>query len=240
MFFIGTVGEYVMFQDARRQTGFIDTSVRGPSVIGELRASTQIENNIIAVGMGRQVYQLSLEVGRTRLTSKRLDQSILASPSAGGAVGFNGVAAFFLDEIYCVGWKGEIWWYDGTVWHSVSSPTNVTLQHVRCAPDGFAYAVGQRGTLLRGRRDAWEVIDHGGAEMDLWSSEWIADRLVVASGRTVCVLDPDQTLRVILDDARVSGVSCGWLTASGTNLYSIGESHVLCSQDMHRWRPVND
>ncbi|QQZ39466.1 hypothetical protein IF690_15475 [Pseudomonas sp. SK3(2021)] len=154
---------------------------------GHLRNARTIDGRIYVVGMDRQVYRRiedrswesldnGLPIGYGETTDSGALEELLSAeePDFGliereiAVVGFEGIDGFSEREIYAVGHEGEIWCYDGSRWHSIPSPTNLILLGVHCASDGYVYACGQIGTLLRGRGDMWEVIDSEGIRSDFW------------------------------------------------------------------------
>ena len=94
-----------------------------------------------ACGMKRQVYN-----GRGRTTGLRCTHQCLP---AGQNAGFEAIAGFSSEEIYAVGWKGEIWEWNRAQSLKRESPTNLILTGVCCGDDGHVYVCGQHGTLLR-------------------------------------------------------------------------------------------
>jgi hypothetical protein len=123
-----------------------------------LRALSAIDDVVYACGMGRTVLRRKNrgawdEIGPG--TSKADGESI---------VGFESLAAFSADEMYAVGWRGEIWQLRRNRWRRLDSPVSVKLNSVFCASDGNVYIVGDDGTLLRGRNDVWEVLSTGVAD----------------------------------------------------------------------------
>lgn len=123
-----------------------------PDFQGNLRTLSVIGDCIFACGMGRVV-----------LERKNKGQwiSIGPSPSPTDAdiVGFEDIGGFSKTEIYAAGWGGEVWWLDDGTWRKIDSPVSANLNALCCAEDGFVYIVGDNGTMLRGRRDIWDVID---------------------------------------------------------------------------------
>jgi len=119
---------------------------------GNLRALGVVDGDIYACGMNRVVLRRE-GTGRW--------QSLGPGPRADDpdVVGFEDIGGFGKDEMYAVGWGGEIWWCASGVWRRVDSPTSTNLRALCCAPDGFVYVVGHAGTMLRGRRDQWAVIE---------------------------------------------------------------------------------
>jgi hypothetical protein len=72
--------------------------------------------------------------------------------------GFNDIGGFAEDDIYACGGDGDVMHYDGKEWRQLYFPINEELMSICCAPDGKVYVGGQRGTLVVGRGDQWEVL----------------------------------------------------------------------------------
>ncbi len=65
------------------------------------------------------------------------------------------------DDIWAVGYQGQIRHWDGTGWGSTPSGTDVLLRGVWAASAGEAWAVGLEGTLLHWDGAAWSPVDLG-------------------------------------------------------------------------------
>lgn len=118
-----------------------------------LRATAVIDNVIYACGMGRLVLRRKRpgdwdEIGPG--TSEDDDGLI---------VGFEDLGGVSADEIYAVGWRGEIWRLAGGSWRRLDSPVSGKLNAVCCGADGNVYIVGDDGVMLRGRNEVWEVLE---------------------------------------------------------------------------------
>jgi hypothetical protein len=123
---------------------------------GNLRALSVVEGAIFASGMDRVVL-------------RREAPGQWKSVGPGGRkddppiVGFEDVGGYDENEMYAVGWGGEIWWRDHGKWRQVDSPTSVNLRALYCDEENV-YVVGRDGTMLKGRRDVWSLIDTGRSE----------------------------------------------------------------------------
>jgi hypothetical protein len=118
-----------------------------------LRAATTIDHTIYACGMGRTVLCRRgpgnwVEVGPSELHVE-----------VNSVIGFEDLAGFSVDDMYAVGWLGEIWCFKNGTWRQIDSPVSANLNAVFCAPDGKVYIVGDDGVMLRGRDDVWEVLE---------------------------------------------------------------------------------
>jgi hypothetical protein len=142
------------------------TTDRIPDFRGNLRNLSVVDDVIYACGMGRIVLQRQ---GLGQWTSLGPGER----KGDADVVGFEDIGGYSADEMYAVGWGGEIWWRDKGKWRQVDSPTSVNLRALHCAEDGSVYVVGRDGTMVRGRRDVWAVIDTGRTEnlMDVASYE---------------------------------------------------------------------
>ena len=182
-----------------------------------LRAMGVVEGFPLACGMKRQVY---------RRTGNNTWAALHAPPPAEGEnAGFEAIAGFALTEIYAVGWNGEIWQYDGAAWTNRASPTNLILTGVCCAGDDHVYVCGQRGTLLRGRNDVWDVVDLGEFTDDFWDVRWFNGVLYLATMKNLYELTPTGVLPV--DFGPDQPATCYRLTDAQGVLWSVGESDVF-------------
>jgi hypothetical protein len=116
-----------------------------------------IENTIYACGMGRVLM-------RRDANGQWTDISAPWPEASEGVIGFTCVSGLESSMVYAVGWQGEIWTFSGQRWTKEDSVTNANLNAVAVAPDGTVYAVGDNGTMLKGRQDYWEPVS---TEMDL-------------------------------------------------------------------------
>ena len=192
----------------------------------QVRNAREIAGYVYACGMKRQAYWRAGE-------NQWLD--ISAPSSAGpGARGFEAIDGFAQDEVYAVGWSGEIWQFDGDKWHERTSPTNVILTAVCCAGDGHVYAAGQGGVLLAGRNDGWAVVELGeDVTADFWDLCWYQDRLYVATMTALYILDQDVLVPVDFGGI-MPGTFYSLSTAEGA-LWSVG-LHDVITFDGSQWK----
>jgi photosystem II stability/assembly factor-like uncharacterized protein len=125
-----------------------------------LRALSTIGGRAYACGMLREVYVRTGEAQWQAISAPE------ASP--GVPAGFEAIAGLGEENIYAVGWRGEIWQRKDDGWIQRDSPANVILTGVCCTDDGYAYICGQNGTLIKGRDDQWAIIDHELPTQDYW------------------------------------------------------------------------
>jgi hypothetical protein len=189
-----------------------------PSSRGPLRAVRSIAGRAFAVGMQRQVYRRD---GIDLWTCIDRDMR----PAPGQIVGFESTDGFEEDDIYAVGWEGEIWHFDGRRWHQSSSPTNFVLTDVCCAGDGNVYACGRVGMLLSGRNDLWRIIEHESMTEDIWSLAWFNQSLYAATYRGLFRLDGDRLIPV--DMGKDTPATYFKLSTIQDVMWSIGAKDVM-------------
>lgn len=175
--------------------------------------------------MKRQVYK--------RVDEKKWQAMNAAAPTGSDAVGFEAIDGYSEDEIYTVGWNGEIWQFDGKKWHDRSTPTNLVLTCVCCTPK-TVYVGGQKGTLLRGRGDAWELIDFKEqVDVDIWDLCWFNDKLYVATITGLYTLKGNSLEDV--DFGEGGTPMCYSLSTAEGVLWSVGRDDVA-SFDGKKWQ----
>ena len=215
------------------QDGDVSTYVGGTSTAEVIKPAPKMIRNaktvdgyVLASGMLRQVYKRVGE-GEWRDISAPF-------PKAGEKVGFEAIDGYSGNELYAVGWNGEIWEYDGSNWSNRSSPTNVILTAVCCAGDGVVYVGGQQGVMIKGRHDSWEIIEwEENVDVDIWDLYWFKENLYVATMRNLYTLERNQLVAV--DFGELDVPSCYSLTQAEGVMWSIGKEDVL-SFDGTTWR----
>ena len=109
------------------------------------------------------------------------DRSTLPVPKRGSSgsnnQGFSAIAGFNASDIYCVGGHGDAWRFNGTNWRQCALPTNMILENVCCAGDGYVYIGMQSGSVMRGREDYWEMIHKGSLTIPFKDMVWYQDRV---------------------------------------------------------------
>ena len=191
-----------------------------------IRNTRTVDGLVIACGMRRQVYQRVAE-------GKWVDISAPFSEPDEEA-GFEAIDGYSLKELYAVGWKGEIWQYNGTKWTNRTSPTNVILSGVCCAADKIVYIAGKDGVLIKGRNATWEIIEwEDDVDVDLWDLCWFGGKLYVAAISNLYTLNGNHLDEVDFGEIEVS--SCYSLTEAQGVLWSIGNQDVL-SFDGTSWQ----
>lgn len=158
-----------------------------------LRDARSIAGVLHVCGMNRQVYRregreqwrhLSLELAPTR-----------------GVFGFEALDGFALDELYAVGWEGEVWSFDGAQWQRRDVGTDTILLDVVCAGDGHVYAVGRGRKLVIGRGQHWRTLDLE-IPAELRSLTWFDGRLYACSTSELYVWDGARFRAHVFEDDR--------------------------------------
>lgn len=140
-----------------RKEGFSQEVVAGelddPDTFGVLTEIQNINRVAYAVGMGRQVYRRENSAYWVPI-----DKEVRQSYEDIEIKGFNAIDGFGSDDIYAVGYNGEIWHYDGMNWSQEKSPVTIILNKIICIAQDKIYAVGQSGTILTKTEGVWKVI----------------------------------------------------------------------------------
>jgi len=215
------------------EDGDVCTYVGGKSTKEEIKPAPVLIRNaktvdglVIACGMRRQVYRRDSERQWTDISAP------FSKPEE--EAGFEAIDGYSLKELYAVGWKGEIWQYNGTKWTNRTSPTNVILCAVCCAADKTVYIGGRDGILIKGRNNSWKIIEwQDEVDVDIWDLCWFGGKLYVATISNLYTLNGNRLDEVDFGNIQVS--SCYSLTEAQGVLWSIGSEDVI-SFDGTTWQ----
>jgi hypothetical protein len=149
IFGVSPRGKLLLSEMIATEVSFDEVSNVGASI----RTARTIGGTAWIVGMGRKAFKRSAnELWTEDGPSPKVDDGK-------NIIGFEDIDGFDSEDIYAVGWRGEVWHQTKGQWRQIESPTSRNLNAVCCAEDGNVYAVGQKGTLLIGRGDSWRIVD---------------------------------------------------------------------------------
>lgn len=192
--------------------------IRNARVIGGL---------VHACGMQRQVF--------VRSEAGQWDEISAPAGAPGEVVGFEDIDGYSAQEIYAVGWGGEVWQYDGAHWTGLLGSMDFVFTAVCCAPDGLVYAAGQQGVMIRGRADKWDGIEwERPVKADLLDLCWFKDRLYVATATGLFTLNGNALTRAVRL-GQDGPLSCLSLSVAEGVLWAVGKQEAACF-DGSRWR----
>ena len=225
---LGRDGEVLIADESGFNEEIIDDQGINPLNRGPLQNIAIIEGTGIAVGMGRQVYRRD---SKNRWV--RLENGFPPLPSGPKIVGFNAIAGHSLNDIYIVGWGGEIWRYDGQIWKSIESPTNVILHDVLMLPDESLFACGAEGVLLKGRGTQWDIIKYKGHVTNWRTMAWFHEKLYLADGHGLYLLDGDTIVPVNVYGEHPMPVIC--LRSTDEILLAVAADSAYVTDDGITW-----
>jgi hypothetical protein len=213
----------------------IDASDDGPSDLVIMRHLAEIDETLFAVGMARHAYRKA----RGDTAWERIDDTCFV-PRANRtvSVGFYCVDGFSATDVYAVGYKGEIWTFDGKRWLMRTSPTNVALTNVVCDHASSRVVIaGLAGTILIGRDDQWEELPHSETKADFWGMTSHNDRVYISSDDGVFELNGRSLKKVQLpeDQATTSFVS-----ARNGAMWSVGAKDIFETAVPLKWNRVQN
>jgi hypothetical protein len=186
---------------------------------GNLRNVAVIDDVFYACGMGRRVLRRESpgvwrDIGPGTFA---VDPDI---------IGFEDISGYGANEIYAVGWGGEIWWCDAGQWKRIDSPTSVILRAVCCAEDAV-YAVGQGGTMVRGRYESWDVLATGRQENLMDIAVYRGEVRVCTNFRLLRWMDGELVNDMDFVEPTDQPATCLNLLCSADGLISLGEKDVF-------------
>ena len=145
------------------------------------------------------------------------------------------IDGFSEQAIFCVGRVGLIFRFDGNTWVQADSPTNVDLNCVHCAGDGFIYAAGKSGVLLQGNDKGFYAL-HTGVDDDFYSVTWFNGCLYVGGLKGLYRLESNGLHYV---DTKQDTFSCKALDAGDGQLLVVAERWALVFDGVN-WKRIDD
>lgn len=224
---VSEYGEVVVFGSGEFYKEKITDSITDLEITGPLRRVKNINGDIFVTGANQQLFSRKSRHNWLDLTPNLQDSKRM--------IAFESIDGFAVDELYAVGWAGAIYWLNGKTWKQAVSPTNLILTDVCCSPDGWVYACGQAGILLKGRYDSeWEVIETDIKE-DFWNIAWFNDTLYLSSSYDVFKLTDEQIEPLGLQ-AMGTGLTFFDLSVKDGLMWSIGPKDILATDATTWWR----
>jgi len=226
LFILSETGLVMIINKDGYNTVEVSPGISGPSGYGPLRCLYSINSSVFAVGMGRQVYRISVD------GSWKIFENGLQRPSdIGNVCGFNSIHGISENLLYAVGFNGEIWINNLGKWTQIQSPTNVILHCVRVMNDNRVFIGGNNGILLEGVDSAFFIIDTG-IDDDIWGMEVFKGKLYFCSEKALYTVN----------DSRVDVVDIGEEYGTLRGLHScesvicvFGPKTILKSNDGEKW-----
>lgn len=182
-----------------------------------LRSVNVVDGFAIACGMKREVY--------LRTNENTWIAMHAPTPAQNESAGFEAICGFSMNEIYATGWNGEIWQWSGSIWLQHANLTNLILTGMCCDNEDVCIC-GQEGTLIRGRKDHWELIDMPSVTEDFWDICWFDGKLYLATMTMLYMFDGKNIELVDFGTDRPS--TCYRLSVAEDVLWSTGSDDVFC------------
>ena len=165
-----------------------------------------------------------------------------AGKSYSTSLGFTDMSAFSANDMYAVGGKGDVWRFDGTIWHDCLLPTNAILSTVCCAGDGLVYISEFNGSVWAGRADQWKRI----VQADIaWGhqpvdSVWFNQRLYLGAQEGLWTVDRNRKRLIPLSEVErdaPNATNGGRLDLSPDGKYLLTAGpHGACLNDGTGWK----
>ncbi len=193
---------------------------------GYVEAIKNIAGELYVCGYGRQVYKY------VDGEWPSIAGGILTREKATGFFDIDGVDTA---HIYAVGWKGEIYFHDGKSWHRDDSPTTAHLGSVRCLAEDDVWICGDKGVVLHGSFNRWQLIEDPAFTDNWYSIEAFGGKIYLA-GNDVLACIEDNAIRAV-DTGLDRPFTVHKLHAKDGLLWAIGRAdiHVF---DGSAWREI--
>lgn len=229
---VGHAGQALAIDDRGHLEETIASGADAAARIGLLRGVRAIGGRAHAVGMERQAWRRD-DAGLWTA----IDAGLRLSPGDPAVTGLETIDGFGPGELWAAGWHGEVWRLRDGAWRRITSPTNLILTNLCCAPDGGVYVCGRRGTLLRAEDDRVAYIEQDLTADDFWGIAWHEETVWLATFHALYRYIPGEG-RLVLVDEEDAPDSCYHLSAADGRLWSFGPFEVAV-REAGRWTVID-
>jgi len=150
--------------------------------------------------------------------------------------GFEDMDGFSETDMYAVGGHGDIWHYDGTTWMQEGFPSNMQLNTVTCAGDGYVYVTGQGGIMWRGRNSTWERLCDGEYTIPWNDVLWFENKLWLVSDYMLRIWNGKEL--VPITDAQGRELPFSGHMDAYDGLLVIADSDTVMAYQNGKWRTL--
>lgn len=211
----------------RGKNGAVDTTVR---------ALATIDGYVYAVGSWRSVAR---RVGPNQWESVADRQGSMPSPKPNSwgstNTGFDAIDAFSAEDIYCAGGEGDVWRFDGQRWHMCPMPTNLLMESICCAGDGFVYIGLLGGGIVKGRENSWQVIHEAQMTLPFKDLVWYAGKVWATSDHGLWVIEND---RVVEAEVPAEIKACSGNLSVGDGVMLLAGGYGAAVFDGKNWEVI--
>ncbi|WP_265594407.1 hypothetical protein [Haloferula sp. BvORR071] len=170
-----------------------------------------IEGSAVAVGINGSVNRMIDRAVWSDLSNPEVDEIL------------EGICPYPPGGFLVCGWNGLVAHYQGKSVDRCETGSNAILTGITCDEDGLIHACGQRGTIIRGTKDALTRIDLPSVVEDFWSIVRYQGRIHVASNTALYRLKDDDSLELVKFEGEVIPTSFYHLDVfQDTHLLSVG------------------
>ncbi len=203
-----------------------------PSVLRHLTTMRIIGKHIYVAGMARQVYRRPIFEGRW----EKVDRGALVPRKSLEIAGFKAIDGLHEEDIYAVGFYGQIWHYEGVMWNQLDSPTNVKLECVRCIAQDLIFISGGKGIVIKGNKNKWEIIHNEATRNTFWGMEYFMKTLYLSTEQgALFKLEHDEIVPVDMNLGKK--VSTYSLHVNDGVLLSVGIADIVLF-DGKKWKEI--
>ena len=151
--------------------------------------------------------------------------------------GFDAIDGFHANDIYCAGGHGDVWRFDGKRWHQCPVPTNMTIENVCCAGDGYVYVGMRSGSVMRGRENTWKVIHQGNFTLPFKDMVWFDGRVWCTSDYGIWTIEDG---KLVEPELPVEVRACAGNLSVGDGVMLLAGMYGAIVYDGKEWHKIID